>query len=110
METKRGSSHHTPSADADGASLTTTGTLETTGPITGTVATLESLIIPENGELTISGDAVTITGSNHSIDTEADASSDNLDTISGGVEGQILIIRAENSGRDVVCIDNSGNL
>lgn len=61
-------------------------------------------------ELTIdtNGD-VTVTGSFHIIDTFADAASDNLDTINGGVGGQILHIRTANNARDVV-VDQTGNI
>lgn len=58
-------------------------------------------------ELTISSGAVTVTASYHYIDTESDASSDNLDNINGGTEGDILIIRSTNIARDVVVRDNS---
>jgi hypothetical protein len=61
-------------------------------------------------ELTIASGAVTKTGGYHKIDTEADAASDDLDTINGGVEGDLLILRAENSSRDVVVKDGTGNL
>jgi len=65
---------------------------------------------PDDGELTISSGAVTITGVNHTIDTEADASTDDLDTINGGVDGEILMIRAENAARDVVIKSGTGNI
>jgi hypothetical protein len=53
--------------------------------------------------------AVTITGSFHQIDTESLSSSDNLDTINGGAEGDVLILRAVDDGRTVVVRDNQGN-
>lgn len=43
-------------------------------------------------------------------DTEAAASTDDLVTISGGKEGQVLVVRAANSARTVVCKDGSGNM
>lgn len=58
-------------------------------------------------ELTISSGSVTVSGSNawrfHSIDTEGDAASDNLETITGGNAGEVIIIQAENNTRTVVC-------
>ena len=60
--------------------------------------------------LTISGGVITITHGYHSIDTEGAAASDNLDTINGGVEGDVLIIRAAYSSRTVVCKNGTGNL
>jgi len=61
-------------------------------------------------ELTISSGAVTATKSLHDVDTESDGASDDLDTISGGTEGDILIIRAEHTDRTVVAKDGTGNL
>jgi len=61
-------------------------------------------------ELTISGGAITVTQSYHSVDTEGDDPSDDLDTISGGVTGDILTLRAAVSTRTVVCKDGTGNL
>ena len=59
--------------------------------------------------LTIASGAVTATRSYHLIDTEASASTDDLDTINGGAEGMILIVRAASSARDVV-LTEAGNL
>lgn len=53
-------------------------------------------------ELTIASGAITRTAGYHRIDTEGDASTDDLDTISGGTAGQKLILRAENTARTVV--------
>lgn len=61
-------------------------------------------------ELTISSGAITVTASAHTVDTQSDAASDDLDTISGGSTGQILIIAAANSARTVVAKDGTGNL
>jgi hypothetical protein len=44
------------------------------------------------------------------VDTEADAATDDLDTISGGSEGDLLIIRAADDARTVVAKDGMGNL
>lgn len=62
------------------------------------------------GELTIATGAVTVTGGYHTIDTESDAASDDLDTINGGADGQLLVVQAENSTRTVVAKDGTGNL
>lgn len=61
-------------------------------------------------ELTISAGAVTITKSYHTVDTEADAASDDLDTINGTQDGRILILRAESGTRTVVIKNNTGNI
>lgn len=62
-------------------------------------------------ELTISvGGAVTRTKSYHTIDTNADDASDDLDTISGGAEGDLIVIRPNNAGRTVVVKNGTGNI
>lgn len=68
------------------------------------------LVFQAGSTLTIASGAVTATHSLHAIDTEAAASTDDLDTISGGTTGQLLILRAANSSRDVVVKDATGNL
>ena len=73
-------------------------------------ANINTTTITDSGELTISSGAVTITGSSHSIDTESDASSDDLNTINGGVTGKLLIITTANDARDVIVKDGSGNI
>lgn len=62
------------------------------------------------GELTIEGGEISITGPYHSVNTEGGAGSDDLDTVNGGTEGDILVLRAEDSARTVVCKDGTGNL
>ena len=69
-----------------------------------------SLAIGDESELTIATGAVTATSNFHIIDTESDAASDDLDTISGGRVGQILVITAANDARTVVAKDGTGNL
>lgn len=61
-------------------------------------------------ELTIASSAITVTRSYHTVDTESDAATDNLSTISGGSEGQWLVIRPVNAARTVVAKDAVGNL
>lgn len=85
--------------------VTSTGT----NTLTGTNTFTGKLITPDDGELTIATGAITVTGVFHTIDTEADDSTDNLDTISGGADGQILVLRIEDSARNVV-LTTSGNI
>ena len=77
---------------------------------TGTILPLSSP--GDNSELTIASGAVTATSAFHSIDTEADASSDDLDTINAGTlpDGTILVIQAISSSRTIVAKDDTGNL
>jgi len=63
-------------------------------------------------EYTIATGAIDITGSSQTIivDTESDASSDDLDTISGKEDFSTIILVAANSARSVVVKDGTGNL
>ena len=61
-------------------------------------------------DLTIATGAVTITGSHHRIDTEAAAATDNLDTISGGTSGDILLLRSVATARVVTLKAGVDNL
>lgn len=80
-------------------------------PVAGTFTTLTGtkLLFAASTELTIATGAVTATQTVHTIDTEADAASDDLDTISGGTANQILILRADNTARTVV-LTTAGNI
>lgn len=71
-------------------------TIEQSGPF---------LSVGSSSELTISSGAITVTGSYHSVDTESDAATDDLETVNGGSDGAILILRAANDARTVVCKD-----
>ena len=64
------------------------------------------LTIVEAGGLGV----ITATHSYHTVDTEGDAASDNLDTINGGATGQMLLITAHDDSRTVVAKDGTGNL
>ena len=72
-------------------------------------AIIQTLLTDGSTELTIATGAITVTQTFHRIDTEADAASDNLDTINGGADGQFLVMRAENGGREVV-VTTAGNI
>lgn len=70
----------------------------------------KSIRFPYQSELTIASGAITVTGTNHYVDTESDAASDDLDTINGGYEGGIVILRAAHTDRTVVVKHNTGNI
>ena len=70
----------------------------------------ENILLEEADELTINAGSVTLAKSYHAIDTEADAATDDLDTIAGGTEGRILIVCAEHTDRTVVLKHGTGNL
>lgn len=60
--------------------------------------------------VTIATGAITITGSTATVDTESVAGTDDLDTINGGEANALLVLRAANDSRTVVCKDGTGNL
>ncbi|WP_145440170.1 hypothetical protein [Gimesia chilikensis] len=76
----------------------------------GSVEQMEQLNLVAGGELTISSGAVTVTHSLHSIDTEVDAVTDDLNTINGGSAGDVLMIGRANAARAVVLKHNAGNI
>lgn len=57
-------------------------------------------------ELTIATGAVTVTRTYHKIDTQGDAVTDDLDSMAGGSEGKIVILRPENDARTVIVKNN----
>lgn len=66
--------------------------------------------IPVTSTLTIATGVVTATASHHLVETQGLAATDDLDTINGGVEGDLLIIHTVNNARDVTAKDGTGNL
>lgn len=60
--------------------------------------------------LTIATDTITITSSNHMVDTEAAAATDDLATINGGTDGTLLILGTFSSVRDVTVKNGIGNI
>lgn len=61
-------------------------------------------------ELTISSGAVTVTQLVHTVDTESDASSDDLDTLTFSGSSGIVYIAAANAARTVVVKHGTGNI
>lgn len=72
--------------------------------------TAKDLIFEKGPDLEITSDAITVTHSFHDVDVSGgSASTDDLETINGGVNGQILILQAKNGSRDIViknAVDN----
>jgi hypothetical protein len=60
--------------------------------------------------LTIAAGAVTVTRSRHTVDTEGGAAADDLDTINGGTDGDMLEISLANAARVVTIRHNVGNI
>lgn len=74
---------------------------------------LKGLMLSAATELTIASGAITVTQAYHSVDTESDAATDDLATITAGSgiqEGALLVLRAENTARVVTLKDGTGNL
>jgi hypothetical protein len=94
--------------DTDKLRLRTNSTTENLA--TESYVTANAQTYGGNSTLTLAAGAVTITSSFHAIDTEAAAATDDLDTISGGTTGRILVIHAADSTHDVVAKDGTGNL
>lgn len=74
------------------------------------LATDGDLDFAASTELTIATGAITITQNWHTVDTEADAASDDLDTINGGADGYVLILHPNNDARTIVLRHNIGNI
>jgi len=60
-------------------------------------------------ELTIASGSITRTQMMHKVDTQADAGTDDLDTIAGAAEGDIIRLYLANAAR-IVTITNAGNI
>ncbi len=95
--------------DITAPDITATGTATSVTLDVNGSGTIQKLLTDASTELTIASGAVTVTQTFHRIDTESDAASDDLTTINGGADGQFLVIRAENGGREVV-VTTAGNI
>lgn len=62
----------------------------------------QNILLEAPVELTIAGGTITITQTFHTIDTQDNALTDNLDSIGGGAEGRIVILRAEDTDHTVI--------
>ena len=71
---------------------------------------IKTLNMSSGTELTISSGAVTATQGHHSIDTESNDSTDDLDTINGLESNDLLFIFAEHTDRTVRIRNGEGNL
>jgi hypothetical protein len=64
--------------------------------------------------VTIASGVVTILNSGQTkvltVDTESAGATDDLDTVSGGIAGDIIVLKAANAARDVVAKDGTGNM
>ena len=69
----------------------------------------DPLALSDGSELTISAGSITPTDNFHLVDTEADAATDDLTTISTAnlEDGAILVLQAANASRDIVLVHNA---
>lgn len=70
----------------------------------------ENIALEAAVELTIAVGVITKTKAYHFIDTEGDIATDDLDTINGATDGDILFLEAEHTDRTVILKDGTGNL
>jgi hypothetical protein len=71
------------------------------------------LILDDGSELTLDSNTdgtITVTTARHTIDTASDASTGNLDTISGMVAGEFAIVSAANTARTVILVNGDDNI
>lgn len=64
----------------------------------------------DNSTATIASGVITATRSFMTIDTQGGAATDDLDTINGGSEGDILVLISTNNARDITVKDFTGNI
>lgn len=69
-----------------------------------------SINLPDPTELTISGGAITGTQSTHTVDTETDAATDDLDTINLPTSVNVVWLKAADGGRAVTVKHGTGNI
>lgn len=75
----------------------------------GVIVDLNKLNFKDATELTISGGVISYTQSSHTVDGESDLD-DDLVTINGGTQEDALLIRPENSARNITLIHGTGNI
>lgn len=88
-------------------------TLSDTGGPTWGARTISKIANHAPTSKTLAAGAITLLETDTAIlklDTEGAAASDDLDTISGGVSGDIIYLRTSNSARDVVVKHGTGNI
>ena len=97
------------SAQATGLKWATPSGITASSTDTFTNKTYTNLKMKTAVELTISSGSVVRTQMWHTIDTEGDASSDDLTNATGGATGELLYLESVNSGRDVTIKDSAGS-
>ena len=96
------------SGEASGLKWATQTGVTASSTDTFTNKTYTNLLFKLAVELTISSGSVAVTQLWHTIDTEGDASSDDLTNATGGATGELLYLNSVNSAHDVTIKDSSG--
>lgn len=68
------------------------------------------LSVGSAGQITIATGAVTVTRSFHKVENEGAASTDTLDTINGGAEGDVLVLIPNNTSNTTTVSNGTGNI
>lgn len=102
--------HKSGSGVARNLVLETDGTARLTCGASGRVSLSTIFNIGTASSLTISGGSITASSSFLVVDTEGAASADDLDNITGGVEGDVVVIRSLDASRVVTVRDSVGNI
>lgn len=107
--------HHT--AIAAGADVNVASVNVPLGQLDSAISGLQSgatsfnqLNLGTDTTVNISGGIIAITKSRHLVETEASAASDDVDTITGGVEGDVLMLQCVSASRVVTLKHNTGNI
>ena len=95
--------------NVDGASTFAAITATGAGIFGGSHTLNGPLILGDDGELTIATGAITATGSYHTVVGEG-AANDNLDTITAGTDGQLLMLRKGSAAHDITVRDGQDNI
>jgi hypothetical protein len=94
-----------------GIRTATPGTeLDVAGTVTATGSIVNGKLNLGRTSAVIAAGVITATASYMTVDTQAAAATDDLDTINGGTLGDIIILRTLNEGRDVTIKDGTGNI
>jgi len=76
----------------------------------GAATRTKKFVMDGFGILTIAAGVVNVSRSNHTVETEAAAASDDLDTINNGEDGMLLTLRPANDSRTIVVKHATGNI
>jgi hypothetical protein len=71
---------------------------------------INRLIFSAPVKLTIASGVITVTQASHTVETEGGGATDDLDTINGGADGKMLILRAFDTTHTVVVKNGTGNI